>query len=273
MEKTEEMQDLFKRRGVSEKAQKIISENDRSVLREIYDYLNYEYYKEGVENQRELSERDVLTEKSVRKIAEILAYDGEEDASLNYWDNIDLMIDKYGVTAKYELTDETMKISGHTLYGIRALRDFGDVKEGDLGGFVESEDNLSHEGDCWVGDTATVFEDAKVYGDAQVADDANVCGNAEVCGNARIYDNAGVVGNAKVSGNARVYGGAEVHDEAKVYGEAEVYGDARITDYASIYGDAKITGTAIVEGKAKISEGKIKRGTIDGSEKKNIDLE
>lgn len=37
-----------------------------------------------------------------------------------------------------------------TLYSIRALRDFGDVKAGDFGGWIESEDNLSQAGDCWV---------------------------------------------------------------------------------------------------------------------------
>lgn len=47
---------------------------------------------------------------------------------------------------KYELTDKTMEINNRTLFRIRALRDFGNVKAGDLGGFVETEDNLSHEG-------------------------------------------------------------------------------------------------------------------------------
>ena len=69
---------------------------------------------------------------------------------------------------KYELTDETITHCGHTLHRIRALRDFGTIKKGDLGGFVESEGNLSHEGDCWVG------------GDAQVGGNAEVSGNAQV---------------------------------------------------------------------------------------------
>jgi hypothetical protein len=224
MEKTEEMQDLFKRR-VSEKAQKIILENELPVLQEVFNYIEYEYRKEDIENRIETSSEDKLTEKSVRKIAEILAYEGKEDSNLSYWDNIDLMIDKYGVSAKYELTDETMKIDGHILHRIRALRDFGDVEEGDLGGFIESEDNLSHEGDCWVGDNAVVYDNAKVYE------------------------------------NAQVYGDALVEWNAQVAGEAKVFGNA------SISGDAKITGNA------EISEGEISKGTIDGKEKKNIELD
>lgn len=52
---------------------------------------------------------------------------------------------------KYELlTNDTETINGITLYRIRALRDFGDVKAGDLGGYIQSEHNLSHEDHFWI---------------------------------------------------------------------------------------------------------------------------
>lgn len=92
---------------------------------------------------------------------------------------------------KYELTDETIDVSGTTLHRIKALKDFGNVKKGELGGYVESERNLSQEGNCWV------------------CGNAKVCGDAEVCGNAKVYGNAWVYGNAEVCGNARVYGDAD----------------------------------------------------------------
>ncbi|MBB4077294.1 hypothetical protein GGR08_001625, partial [Bartonella fuyuanensis] len=31
----------------------------------------------------------------------------------------------------------------------QALKDFDDIKAGDLGGFIEKEVNLSHDGNCW----------------------------------------------------------------------------------------------------------------------------
>ena len=80
------------------------------------------------------------------------------------------------MSKKYELTDETMEWEGHTLHRIKALRDFNYVKAGDLGGWVESEDNLSQYEKCWL------YGNAIVYGDAIVYD------NARVCDNARIYD-------------------------------------------------------------------------------------
>ena len=43
---------------------------------------------------------------------------------------------------KYELTEETKVIGGKTLFRIRALRSFGGIKAGDLGGFIENERNL-----------------------------------------------------------------------------------------------------------------------------------
>lgn len=73
---------------------------------------------------------------------------------------------------KYKLTEETLEIDGHTLHRIVALRDFGEVKKGDLGGFIEKESNLAHDWNCWI------------YNDAVVRDDAMVCGEAEVCGEA-----------------------------------------------------------------------------------------
>ena len=75
---------------------------------------------------------------------------------------------------KYELTDET---NGSGLRRIRALRDIPrcGVKEGDLGGWVESEGNLAQEGDCWVSGNAWVFGAAHVFDNAQVFD-AVVCG-------------------------------------------------------------------------------------------------
>jgi len=71
---------------------------------------------------------------------------------------------------KFELTETTISLNNITLYRIKALRDFADVKAGDLGGYLETESNLSHEDNAWV------YGDARVYGDAWVYDDARVYG-------------------------------------------------------------------------------------------------
>ena len=131
------------------------------------------------------------------------------------------------IDKKYELTDECIDFNGHKLYRIKALRSFGDVEVGDLGGFVEAEKNLSHFRNAWV------YGNAEVYGNAGVYDNAKVYGNARVFGNAGVYGNAIVFGNAKVADNAKVAGNAEVSGNAKVYSNAKVYDNA---DYITVSG-------------------------------------
>ena len=57
---------------------------------------------------------------------------------------------------------------------------------GTRGGFVGSEANLSHEGDCWIYDNAEVSENARVTDNAQVRDDTLVWGSARIRDNARV---------------------------------------------------------------------------------------
>ena len=153
---------------------------------------------------------------------------------------------------KYELTDETLEWCGHTLHQIKALKYFGNVKKGDMGGFVEKEDNLSQNNDCWV------YDNAKVFGNANVSYDAQVYDNAEVYGIARVFESAEIYGNAKVYGDAMIWGKAKAFDDAVVIGNAKifqntnVYGKALVFDTAEVYGHAKIGGNARVYGNAII---------------------
>ena len=154
---------------------------------------------------------------------------------------------------KYKLTDETINLNGVTLYRIEALKYFGEIKKGDKGGFIESENNLAHEGDAWVSDNAhvygnaCVFDNSQVYGNAFVSGYAQVYGDAFVYGNAWLYDNTRVCGYARVADNARVYGDANVCDDSSIFGSALVYDNARVC------GDALVRGYACVCGDAEIS--------------------
>lgn len=69
---------------------------------------------------------------------------------------------------KYKLTDETREWFGRILHRIEAVTNFGNVKAGDKGGWIEKEENLAHDGDCCV------------YGDARVYGYASVCGKADI---------------------------------------------------------------------------------------------
>lgn len=137
---------------------------------------------------------------------------------------------------KPKLLEET-----YNLYRIRALKDFEDVMAGDLGGYIEKEENLFQEGNCWVSDEARVYDNAKVSGNARVYNDAKVFGNAQ------IYDNAGVFDDTEVYGNAKVYGKTEVSESAEVFGEAEIYGKAQIYNGAKVYKNAEETAGYVIQ--------------------------
>lgn len=67
---------------------------------------------------------------------------------------------------KFEFTGETKTINllfrTATLHRIKAVVEFGLVKVGDLGGWIEKEENLSHEGKAWVWGNAEVFSASHV---------------------------------------------------------------------------------------------------------------
>ncbi len=120
---------------------------------------------------------------------------------------------------KYELINGTVTSTGRTLYRVRALKDFADVKTGDIGGIVENSKNLSQMGNCWIYDNAVVF------------------GKARVSGNAKISD------HAIISDKARVGGDVAISDYVMIGGKTQVFGDAVLSGHLSIRGKAEVLGT------------------------------
>ena len=118
---------------------------------------------------------------------------------------------------KYKLLDtDTKTFLGRTLFRIQALTSFGNVEEGDLGGYIEREENLAHGGDAWIYD------------------------DAYVCGNARVYDNARVFGNACIFHNACVFHNAWIYDNARVCGYTWVCDNARVCCDALVFNETDI---------------------------------
>ena len=54
---------------------------------------------------------------------------------------------------KYELIPVVIENDNLILHRIKALKDFGCVKAGEFGGWIETEENLSQDGTSWVFDT------------------------------------------------------------------------------------------------------------------------
>ena len=160
---------------------------------------------------------------------------------------------------KYGFTEETMTVGNHVLRQIVALKNFDvpsrdgekwtrHVMRGDLGGFIEKEENLSQEGGCWV------FSCGYVFGEAKIIDNANIFG--AVYGNARIEGVACVGRECVVCDHAIVSDSCDLDGGCTVYENAHLSGNCRVSDcYTFIRGFAHVTDDAIIEGFAKV-EGK-----------------
>lgn len=109
---------------------------------------------------------------------------------------------------KYKIRKDLRNEYGY--YRIQACKDFGDVKNGELGGYVESYRNLSQDGNCWVYPTCYVSGNAKVLDDAKIIIDSDISGNSIVKGSAEIrfsniYGSMSIVsGKAKIK-HSRIY--------------------------------------------------------------------
>lgn len=180
---------------------------------------------------------------------------------------------------KYEL-DKSTKITLNRLphYRIKALKDFADVKTGDLGGYIQSEANLSQDGNCWVYDDAIVSGDARVVDNAVIKNNATVNHNAIVKNKAIVKDfatiklNATVAGNAtvsdhavvsydalcdmyaNVSDNARIWHNAHVSGHAHISGKTLILNNATVKDHATITDNASVANNAIVCGQALVKD-------------------
>ena len=148
---------------------------------------------------------------------------------------------------KYEiLMDEenTIEWKGHTLHRIRALRDFGDIRKGDIGGFVENENNLSHKGNCWI------YDDAKVMDDSIMYDYSRICDKSELHDDSRMYNYSKMYDYSELHNNSIMNDDSEMHDNSKMYGNSIMY------DYSEMHGDSELNNQVKLYGKlfSKVDE-------------------
>lgn len=178
---------------------------------------------------------------------------------------------------KYKLlSNDTVTINNVTLRRIRALKDFGTIKKGTLGGYIESDNNLSHSGTAWVHDTAKVFgdalvtDDAQIHGDTIIKDKALVENDAFVTDTAIIQDQASVSDSAIVRDNARIYNNASVYGNALIQNKTSISGNAQIYEHAAITGTSQVTDNALVYGKATLRRNVIVTGNAQIKDNANL---
>jgi UDP-3-O-[3-hydroxymyristoyl] glucosamine N-acyltransferase len=81
---------------------------------------------------------------------------------------------------KYKLTNISKIINGKTLYRIEALKNFDEISQGMAGGYIESEANLSQDGNCWIYDSVSVYDNANISGNIKIAGRCQICGDVKI---------------------------------------------------------------------------------------------
>ena len=104
---------------------------------------------------------------------------------------------------KYKIRkDLSIEFEGHTLYRIEATRNIDcDIIKGDLGGYIEEENNLSRYDNCWIYDNAKVFDNAFIHHNARIMNDAIVKDYADVGGDVIVKDCAVICNKTALSQN------------------------------------------------------------------------
>ncbi|UDJ84834.1 YdcK family protein [Kosakonia oryzae] len=194
---------------------------------------------------------------------------------------------------KYRLSDESRtfsyQIGGEkktvALRQIIALRDFNDVKAGSYGGWVDEENVVDQQGNCWIYDeNSMAFLGSRISGNARLTQPCVIChevvikdnawvDGCEISHGAELSDNVTVQfstvrGECRLHGDARILHGCnifaakgltpereqilQIYDRAtvshsRVVHQAQIYGDA-IVNYAFIEHRAEIFDFALLEG-------------------------
>ena len=178
------------------------------------------------------------------------------------------------MNAKYEITDIAHE-KYPFLHRIRALRDIGEkVKAGDLGGFVESESNLSAEDD-----TSWIFDDAIAAGNAFVDQDAHLLGKAVACDCAYVSQGAALSAEARAEDSAYIRG-ADLCGHARASGHSMILnspdtGKAPILSetcvvYGTVMGDIHVMGKTVILGEERVTNETPDTLIINGQERSII---
>ena len=170
---------------------------------------------------------------------------------------------------KYELIKESKTIfEGREVYRIRALKDFRNVRAGDVGGWVCSYNNLSQEGNCWIYgnakclDHARIFDNAMIIDNSKMFDKSKMYDNSMMCDNSMMYNNSMMCNRAIMRNSSMMLDNSKMFDNSIMYDDTVMCNSSIMLDNARMYYKAKMYGNAILDGN------KLLYGSINKSYKK-----
>ena len=177
--------------------------------------------------------------------------------------------DVYMENKKYELTDITMEFKGIKLYRIKALKNFSNVKAGDLGGWVSSEYNLSQYGNCWIYDNAIcmnnskmydnskIYDDSKMYDNSKMYDDSMMFEDSEMYDDSVMRDDSVMYDNSKMYDNSRMYNNSVMYDDSVMYGSSEMRDHSVMYDNSTMHDSSKMYGSSMMFGNSEMHDNSV----------------
>ena len=160
---------------------------------------------------------------------------------------------------KFELSNITMEYKGRTLYRIKATKDFSDVKKGDLGGWVQYEENLSQQGICWI------YDDAKCMDNSRVTEDSIMRDFAEMYDCSKIHDCSQMFDHSEMHYCSEMHDYSQMHNYSQMHDFSEMHGNSMLKDKEKLYGKLYSIVDDFIEihnKKGRIVTGVLKNGEI-----------
>ena len=138
---------------------------------------------------------------------------------------------------KYEITNIERYWNCHILHRIKALKDFTltngkEIHKGDLGGWVESEDNLSQEGLCWI------YEECKMYENAKRSGNSIGYGNSQQSGHSQQYENSQQYGDSCQYDCSKQYGHSRQGENSRQFENSQQFGYSCQCGYSQQFGNS-----------------------------------
>ena len=126
---------------------------------------------------------------------------------------------------KYKITDIEMYWHGRILHRIESLKDFilingKEIRKGDLGGWIESENNLSQEGSCWIYDECMMYENARRSENSIGYGNSHQFDNSQQYGNSQQFEDSRQSGDSQQFGNSIQFGKSKADKDMSLSGNS-----------------------------------------------------
>lgn len=145
---------------------------------------------------------------------------------------------------RYTLTNEFIETDRGKLYRIMALKNFEAqgrrVYQGELGGFIASEDNLLQQENSWVFDNAKMYDNSRLWGNACIFNESSMYDNSHATDNSAMFDKSSMHDHSWLQDNSRMNDNSELYDDSKMGGDGQIFNDVVLRNKVLLTEDAYV---------------------------------